>query len=414
MFIFDHKLKKSIISSAFLLSALAITACGANEATEKVEAKVDSTVKAIKTTASVAVSKSPAATATASATLTYANGKRVIDGGAVYPVKDGKAGPYHVNTQDMKDFKYGRKPTENEIKAWDIDVMPDGTGLPEGSGSVEDGDEIYEAQCTSCHGDFGTGGGGYPALSKGNAAEGFATLKNQRVNPDDDGPVRVFGSYWPEASTLWWYIKTGMPHNAPLSLSDDDVYALCAYILMINEISIDGVELDDEYVLDREKFMKIVMPNKDGFVPKIDGPKGTDNIRDFLSDTKNYGNGTRCMKDCTDKANVVHIKMEMNEMLPPMSVARDLPKVDPKASAAAVPGQKSYEESCALCHATDAMGAPVVGNKADWDKVMKQGIDTVYEHAIKGFNGMPAKGGKASLSDDEVKEIVDYMLGASK
>ncbi len=392
MFILGRKFKTSIIGSAFLLSSLAFTACGASETTTKV-------ADAVKT---VAVSTT--------ASATYANGKKVIDGGSTYPVKDGKTSLYHVNTQEQKGFKYGRTPTANEIKAWDIDVMPDGTGLPEGEGSVEDGDEIYEAKCTSCHGDFGSGGGGYPSLSKGNAEEGFATLKNQRTTPDSDGPVRVFGSYWPKASTLWWYIKTGMPHNAPLSLSNDDVYALCAYILSINEMEIDGQELDDEYVLNREKFMKIVMPNKDGFVPNIDGPKGPDNVREFLADTKNYGNGTRCMKDCTDKVNVVRIKVEMKDFLPPMSVKRDLPKVDASAAGAPQPGKKAYESTCAVCHATDAMGAPEVGNKAKWEKVMKQGIDVVYGHAINGFNGMPAKGGKASLSDDEVKQIVDYMV----
>jgi len=392
MFILDRKFKTSIIGSAFLLSSLAFTACGASETT----AKAAEAVKTVATTAAVST--------------TYANGKKVIDGGVTYPVTNGKTASYYVNTQEQKGFTYGRTPTANEIKAWDIDVMPDGTGLPEGEGTAEDGDEIYEAKCVSCHGDFGSGGGGYPSLSKGNAAEGFASLKNQRKSPDDDGPVRVFGSYWPEASTLWWYIKTGMPHNAPLSLSDDDVYALSAYILMINEMSIDGVEVDDEYVLNREKFLKIVMPNKDGFIPKIDGPKGTDNVREFLADTKNYGNGTRCMKDCTDKVNVVRIQLEMKDFIPPMSIERSLPEVDPSAGGGPLPGEKAYESTCAVCHATDAMGAPVVGNKARWEKIMEQGIDTVYGHAINGFNGMPAKGGKASLSDDEVKVIVDYMI----
>jgi len=167
---------------------------------------------------------------------TYANGKKVIDGGVTYPVVNGKTSAYYVNenAHGKGGFTFGRKPTDNEIKAWDIDVMPDGTGLPEGSGSVEEGEALYEEKCASCHFDFGAGGAGYPALAKWNAYSGVKSLKNQRVDGNTDGPIRVFGTYWPQASTLWWYIKTGMPHPAPLSLTDDEVYAIVACILMLN------------------------------------------------------------------------------------------------------------------------------------------------------------------------------------
>ncbi|MGB5506701.1 MAG: cytochrome c, partial [Sulfurovum sp.] len=213
---------------------------------------------------------------------TYENGKLVIDGGVIYPVVNGKTGAYHVNEEAHKTpFNKGKTATANEQAAWDIDVMPDGTGLPEGSGSVEDGDEVYETKCLSCHGDFGAGAGLYPRLTAGNAYKMQKTLMNQRTDPDSDGPQRVFGSNWPYASTLWWYIKTGMPHQAPLSLTDDEVYAVSAYILNINEMKIDGELVDDEYVLDREKFLKIVMPNVDGFEPDINGPKGPDNARAY-------------------------------------------------------------------------------------------------------------------------------------
>jgi len=211
------------------------------------------------------------------------NNHRTIDGGVYHPVLNGMTGPYRVNEDTLKGgFNNGRVPTVNEIKAWDKDVMADGTGLPEGEGSVEDGEEIYEAECVSCHGDFGSGGGGYPALSKGNAYELQKTLKNQRVKPDADGPVRVFGSYWPEASTLWWYIRDGMPHTRSKTLENDEVYALVAYILNINEFEIDGQEVDDEYVLTREKFLKIKMPNKDGFEPHIEGPEALENVRKYF------------------------------------------------------------------------------------------------------------------------------------
>jgi len=348
-----------------------------------------------------------------SSSRVYANGKKVIDGGATYPVVKGKTSSYYVNTKAHEGkVKFGRTPTKNEIKAWNIDVMPDGTGLPEGKGTVEEGDDLYDEKCSACHSDFGTGGSGYPALQKGNAYEGQKSLTNQRTTPDADGPERVFGTYWPQASTLWWYIKTGMPHPAPMSLTNDEVYALVAYILNINEMKIDGKLVDDDYELNREKFLKIVMPNKDGFVPKISGKNGLENTRKFFNDFKNYGNGTRCMKNCYDgKPKLARISGSgISDYQPPITGKKDLPA--PK-SGSEVPGKKTYESSCAVCHATDAMGAPPIGDKKAWAAVLKEGIEKVYAKGISGINGMPPKGG-TSLSDAKFKEAVDYMVGKSK
>ncbi len=346
------------------------------------------------------------------ASRTYANGKKVIDGGVTYPIKNGATGPYRVNTQKAV-FKFGRKALPEEIKKWDIDVMPDGTGLPEGSGTVEEGDELYEEKCVTCHKDFGAGGDGYPALANGNAYAGVKTLKNQRTTPDKDGPIRVFGTYWPYASTLWWYIKTGMPHNAPMSLTNDQVYALAAYILSINEIKIDGEELDDDYELNREKFMKIVMPNKDGFIPKIRGKNGLENVRKLLNDPSIYGNGKRCMKGCKPGKHIVRIKTEINDFMPPMSTKRDLPKVDESAKKSD-PGKPIYEKTCAICHASGAAGAPVFGDKDAWGQVTSKGMAAVYKNALNGKGAMPPRGGNMNLKDDEVKAAVDYMVNHSK
>jgi cytochrome c len=366
-------------------------------------------------TVAVVVLASVSAMAASDASRTYANGKKVIDGGMTYPVKNGVTSSYRVNTQKAyKDVKFGRAATANEIKAWDIDVMPDGTGLPEGQGSVEDGDALYEEKCAACHFDFGAGGAGYPALQQGNAAEMHETLKLQRLHPDDDGPKRNFGSYWPYASTLWWYIKTGMPHPAPMSLSDDEVYAIVAYMLSINEIEIDGVELEDEYVLDRKKFLKIVMPNKDGFVPNIDGKNGLEDVRKFYDNPSNFGgNKTRCMKNCFDgEPKVARIQgVGISDYNPPLSSKKEKPAK--KAGGSGNEAKETYEASCAVCHATDAMGAPAVGDKKAWEATLKKGIDKVYHNAIHGINGMPPKGG-TTLDDAAVKAVVDYMVNQSK
>jgi cytochrome c len=370
--------------------------------------------------ATVALYATGCFTANAVASTVGAKSQLTIDGGLVYPIVHGKTGPYYVDESTLKGgYTNGRTPTANEIKAWDKDVMADGTGLPEGEGSVEDGEAVYEAKCVSCHGDFGSGSGSYPALSKGNAVELQKTLKNQRVNPDADGPVRVFGSYWPQASTLWWYIRDGMPHPMSKTLTDNEVYALTAYILYTNEMSIDGEEVDEEYVLDREKFLKIKMPNVDGFEPNIAGANSLPGVRAYYANPLNFGiakvkPADRCMKDCQKPtAKVTRIQNGgISEFLPPMSVVRDLPVVEEVVNPQDEI-KKIYEDSCKMCHGTDGMGAPVVGDKPVWAKVTDKGIATVYSNGINGINGMPPKGG-ADLSEDKFKSIVDYMIKESK
>jgi cytochrome c len=415
---------KKIVASTLLASVVFLaTACNASndtKTTEKSETQTATAVAKMDTTGFTKreIDAVGPANALVSDTVkkTYGhNGKLAVDGGVIYPIVNGKTGAYYVDEAAHKTpFNKGKTATANEQKAWDIDVMPDGTGLPEGSGSVEDGDEIYEEKCANCHGDFGAGDGLYPRLTAGNAYKMQKTLMLQRVLPDSDGPQRVFGSNWPYASTLWWYIKTGMPHQAPMSLTTDEVYALSAYILYINELKIDGELVDDEYVLDREKFLKIVMPNVDGFEPKINGSKGQDNAREYFNNPLNYGNGVRCMKDCFDgEPEVSRIVRAIGDFSPPLNSSKELPKVEADTGPAH-PGKATYEASCAVCHATDAMGAPAVGDKAAWAAVLQKGIDKVNENAINGINGMPPKGGAMDLTDAQIKEVVDYMVGASK
>ena len=348
-----------------------------------------------------------------------------IDGGVIYPRENGIYAAYRYNEQSTKGVSFGRTPTANEIKAWDVDARPDGSGLPEGEGSVELGDELFEAQCAVCHGEFGGGGKGYPQLAGGNQDKDengvVKTLKNQRGYGKTDAPKRTVGTYWPVATTLFTYIRDAMPYAHPKSLTDDETYAITAYILAQNEIEIDGEEMDDEYVLNKEKLMKVVLANRNGFYPNIDGPKAKENIKAFFADrAKNIGMGTRCMKDCKDpggldgktEAAVVEIKYEMKDVVPPYAYAKDLP---PETDAGSISkGEKLYDASCKLCHATDTMGAPKVGDASAWSAVVEKGMDTVLVNAINGTGGMPPKGGNMDLSDADIKEIVEYMVGASK
>lgn len=142
----------------------------------------------------------------------------------------------------------GRIATAEEITAWDIDIRPDGQGLPIGSGSVEDGGVIYDAQCASCHGAFGEGEGRWPIL-----AGGLDSLTEER-------PEKTIGSYWPYLSTVYDYIRRAMPFGNVRSLSDNDVYALTAYILYLNDLA------DDSFVLTEQNFQDTRLPNEDNFI----------------------------------------------------------------------------------------------------------------------------------------------------
>ncbi len=360
-----------------------------------------------------------------------------VDGAVKYPVKDGKYNSYYVNTQEVKDSNIGRAVTKNEITAWNVDVRPDGTGLAEfdmkngevvlgddgkpkkAEGSVESGAELYDAQCVMCHGDFGAGGKGYPRLAGGTKE----SLKIQRLNPADenpnpDTPIRTIGSYWPYASTLYWYIQDSMPFPHPKSLTNSETYALTAYLLSVNGIQYEGEDLEDEFVLDKEKMKKIVMPNHDGFYPEVDTPdprQGVKNMTALLSNPKIYGTGTKCMKDCIkEDVNTLLLKIE-NDLTAnanqKISTVRDLPKTEDKGTISFA--QKTYEETCVTCHGNPALGAPVLGDKNAWAKVVEKGIDKVYHNGINGINSMPPKGG-VDLTDEKMKEVIDYMINSSK
>lgn len=335
--------------------------------------------------------------------------KDALDGGMTYSRDRGMYSVYNINEQDVSGMNHGRTPTANELKAWDTDIMPDGTGLPDGKGSVEEGDELYESLCAVCHGDFGAGGVGYPTLSGGD----ISSLTNQRTSPGMDAPKRTIGTYWPQASTLIWYIRDAMPYAHPKSMSNDEIYAVTAYLLAANEITIDGEEMGDDFVLSKENFSKIEMPNKDGFYPNINGADGVENMRKFFKDGKNYGAvGKRCMKNCKDdNAKVMRIGIEMKDVQPPYSTKRDLVPVD---NSNAHPGQAGYDANCAVCHTTDKMGAPAVGSKSDWDKVMKKGTTKVMLNSINGVGSMPPNGGNADLTEWQMQMIVDYMISSSK
>ena len=143
-------------------------------------------------------------------------------------------------------FGFGRAATEREIAGWDIDVRPDGKGLPAGSGSAAKGKPLYEVHCAACH---GMKGEGKPA---DRLVGGRGTLAT-------DKPVMTVGSYWPYATTVFDYLNRSMPFNAPQSLKSDEVYSITAYLLFLNGI------IGEADVMDATTLPKVQMPNRRGF-----------------------------------------------------------------------------------------------------------------------------------------------------
>ena len=151
-------------------------------------------------------------------------------------------------------FGFGRAATDAEIAAWDIDVGPDGAGLPAGSGSVAEGESIYAAKCAVCHGKTGVEGPNDRLVRR--PGEGFPD-----GNSADSWTGRTIGNYWPYATTVFDYVLRSMPQNMPGSLQPDEVYALTAYLLWRN-----GIIAADERI-DAKTLAQIEMPARDQFHP---------------------------------------------------------------------------------------------------------------------------------------------------
>lgn len=158
--------------------------------------------------------------------------------------------------------------------AWDIDVLPDGTGLPEGQGDYKTGEQVYATYCAACHGEGGTGGikpiadhAGYPALVSENPTPLTST---------DKWPTKNIGTYLPYATTVFDYVRRAMPFTNAQSLSNDELYSVVAYLLARNKV------IGEDMVLSKANLATIEMPNRNGF------------SCDARPDTAN----AKCMTDC--------------------------------------------------------------------------------------------------------------------
>jgi cytochrome c len=159
----------------------------------------------------------------------------------------------HVASQTPAPLGIGRAATPEEIRAIDIDVMPDGRGLPAGRGSVAEGAATYKSKCASCHGASGEGGTAERLVGR-DIGKNFDFAMDARL-------PKTIGSYWPYATTLYDYTARSMPFTQPGTLTANETYGLVAYLLFLNQI------LPDDAVMDAQSLPKVKMPARDRFVP---------------------------------------------------------------------------------------------------------------------------------------------------
>ena len=169
---------------------------------------------------------------------------------------DGSA--YMLPAEAPDHFAFGSEAPDVRVALWDIDVKPDGEGLPAGSGTVAEGQAVYATHCVACHGVTGTEGP-------------YDVLVGPAVWEEWPGAPRTVGGYWPYATTLFDYIRRAMPQLAPGTLTADETYAVIAYILNLNGI------VGDDAVMDADTLPAVVMPARDRFV--ADDRRGGPEVR---------------------------------------------------------------------------------------------------------------------------------------
>jgi len=172
-------------------------------------------------------------------------------------------------------YDIGRAATAPEIAGWDIDVRPDGQGLPPGRGSVKDGEGVYMSRCAACHGEFGEGAGRWPPLAGG------------RGSLASHDPNRTVGSYFPYASSVLDYVRHAMPFGDAQSLKADELYAVVAYVLFLNDV------VDEKFVLGAETWPNVRLPNERGFIDD-----------DRESSERAFWNARPCMRDCKTEVRI--------------------------------------------------------------------------------------------------------------
>ena len=319
----------------------------------------------------------------------------------------------------------GRAATPAEVKAWDIDVRPDFKGLPKGSGSVDKGQELFEEKCASCHGSFGESNEVFTPLAGGTTRD---DIKAGRVRGLSSGelPQRTTFTKVATISTVWDYIYRAMPWTAPKSLKPDEVYAILAYLLNLQEIVAGDFVLSDKNIGEVQK----LLPNRNGMTtdhgmwPGAPAKKG------------GIGNGGKpdtankaCMKNCKPEvligstlpeyARTAHGELaDQNRSFGPVRGTRTLGPEAAKKAANAGTLELATKSGCMACH---GMKSKIVGPGYSEVVARYQGQTDAEARLIakvkaggQGVWGnipMPPNG---HLKDEDLKTLVQWILSGSK
>ena len=302
---------------------------------------------------------------------------------------------------DAPRFGFGKPATPAEIAGWDIDARPDGKGLPPGRGTVLQGQQIYDEKCANCHGTFGESTDYMPI------AGGVGTLTT-------DQPIRTTGSKLNHATTLWDYINRAMPFGNPKSLAPDEVYALTAYVLHLNDI------LPADATLDRESIVRLKMPNRDGFTSQhgLASKAGK-------PDTRNVA----CMRDCVSEVRLSsqmpeHARndhgnlVEQIRPIGPTNGAKRPAAGSAKAPTPEVRGDLARTAGCTACHGTtQKIVGPAfreIGGRYSGDSNAVDRLVARVKHGGSGIWGPVAMPPQPQLNDADAKALVQWILGGAK
>lgn len=323
----------------------------------------------------------------------------------------------------------GRLATPAEVKAWDIDVRPDFTGLPPGSGNVDDGMALWEAQCASCHGVFGESNEVFTPIVGGTR---ISDIESGHVAAlvDESFPQRSTFMKVATVSTLFDYIKRAMPWTEPKSLSDDDVYALLAYLLNLADV------VSADFVLTHENIAEVQarMPNRNGMTSDHGMWPGASAAKGGIGNGgKPDVNGDACMSNCKAEVLVASALPDyaqdahgnLAEQNRPVGPVRGVSSGEP-AEAGSTAVKSDAAEVVALATAKGCMACHGLTNKIvgpGYNEVLAKYKDRADAESyligkvksggqgVWGAVPMPPQG---HLSDDEARRIVQWVLSGAQ
>lgn len=318
----------------------------------------------------------------------------------------------------LDDYGLGRAATPAEVRAWDIDVRPDFAGLPKGSGSVSDGEAVWEGKCAACHGTFGESNKVFSPLV-GGATKDDVKTGHVAALKRPDYPGRTTFMKVATVSTLFDYIRRAMPWNAPKTLTDDQVYAVLAYMLNLAEIVPDDFVLNDQTIRDVQK----LMPNRNGMTyAHALWPGAALSGKPVKPDT----NAQPCMKNCKKEAEIASTLpdyalpshgniADQNRRVGPVRGQKTGPSA-PEGGAKKTMGEMAEGAGCLQCHMVDSRligpSYAEVAQKYRGQDVAARLLTKVREGG-EGAWGDVAMPPQPDIKDEDLRALVAWILAGA-